>query len=101
MCIAAPEKNLIYVHQVSEGWRLFCFLCLTLQICSWAVVIYWSGRRWGNHPISRTLQAHALGQSGWGAVAVSINTEFRRIDMGAGRKSAGLLQALFWFWGAG
>lgn len=80
MCIAAPDKHLIYVYQVREGWWLYFLLCLTLHVCSWAVVIYWSMRRWGNHPISRTLKAHATGQSGWGAVAVSINTEFRRID---------------------
>lgn len=80
MCIAAPDKHLIYVYQVREGWWLYFLLCLTLHVCSWAVVIYWSMRRWGNHPISRTLKAHAAGQSGWGAVAVSINTEFRRID---------------------
>ncbi|XP_056146178.1 E3 ubiquitin-protein ligase TM129 isoform X2 [Lampris incognitus] len=81
MCIAAPEKKLAYINQVSDSWRAFLLLSVCLQLASWVLVIYWSCRRWANHPISRALQAHAVPpQSGWGAVAVSINTEFRRID---------------------
>lgn len=81
MCIAAPEKNLGSIHQVSEGWRTFLLLSVLLQLSSWVLVIYWSRRRWSNHPISRVLQAHVQPPlSSWGAVATSINTEFRRID---------------------
>lgn len=81
MCIAAPEKNLGYIHQVSEGWRTFLLLSLCLQLASWTLVIYWSRCHWHNHPISRALQAHAQPpNSSWGSVATSINTEFRRID---------------------
>ncbi|CDQ82497.1 E3 ubiquitin-protein ligase TM129 isoform 3-T3 [Salvelinus alpinus] len=80
MCIAAPEKYLAYVHLISDGWRAFFTLSLALQLFSWVLVIYWSRHKWGNHPISQNLKAHALPQSGWGAVASSVNTEFRRID---------------------
>ncbi|XP_044061618.1 E3 ubiquitin-protein ligase TM129 isoform X2 [Siniperca chuatsi] len=81
MCVAAPEKNLGYVHQVSDSWRAFLLLSLCLQLASWTLVIYWSRRRWHNHPISRTLQAHVQPpHSSWGSVATSINSEFRRID---------------------
>ncbi|KAM4621096.1 E3 ubiquitin-protein ligase TM129 [Polymixia lowei] len=81
MCIAAPEKNLGYIHQVSDSWRAILLLSLCLQLASWALVIYWSRLRWSNHPISQALQAHALPpHSSWGTVATSINTEFRRID---------------------
>ncbi|KAA8579390.1 hypothetical protein FQN60_018667, partial [Etheostoma spectabile] len=65
MCIAAPEKNLGYIHQLT----------------SWILVIYWSRRHWHNHPISRALQAHIQPPySSWGSVATSVNDEFRRID---------------------
>ncbi|XP_024138923.1 E3 ubiquitin-protein ligase TM129 [Oryzias melastigma] len=81
MCVAAPEKNLVLIHQVSGGWRTFLLLSLFLQFLSWTLVIYWSRRHWHNHPISRALQAHVRPPySNWGAVATSINTEFRRID---------------------
>ncbi|XP_075336941.1 E3 ubiquitin-protein ligase TM129 isoform X2 [Odontesthes bonariensis] len=81
MCIAAPEKNLGSIHQVSDGWRAFLLLSLCLQLASWMLVIYWSRRHWHNHPISKALQSHAQpAHSGWGSVASSINTEFRRID---------------------
>ncbi|XP_045887556.1 E3 ubiquitin-protein ligase TM129 isoform X3 [Micropterus dolomieu] len=81
MCIAAPEKNLGYIHQVSDSWRVFLLLSLCLQLASWTLVIYWSRFRWHNHPISRTLQAHAQPpHSNWGSLATSINNEFRRID---------------------
>ncbi|XP_076005343.1 E3 ubiquitin-protein ligase TM129 [Genypterus blacodes] len=81
MCIAAPEKNLGYIHQVSESWRVFLLLSICIQLASWTLVIYWSRHHWYNHPISRSLQAHTLPPHfGRGAVASSINTEFRRID---------------------
>ncbi|XP_051810171.1 E3 ubiquitin-protein ligase TM129 isoform X1 [Acanthochromis polyacanthus] len=81
MCIAAPEKNLGYIHQVGESWRTFLFLSVCLQLASWTLVIYWSRCQWHNHPISQALQAHARStHSSWGSVATSINTEFRRID---------------------
>uniref|UniRef100_A0A3P8TIW9 Transmembrane protein 129, E3 ubiquitin protein ligase n=1 Tax=Amphiprion percula TaxID=161767 RepID=A0A3P8TIW9_AMPPE len=81
MCIAAPEKNLGYIHQVSESWRTFLLLSLCLQLASWTLVIYWSRCHWHNHPISQALQAHVQSpHSSWGSVATSINTEFRRID---------------------
>ncbi|CAG5993357.1 unnamed protein product [Menidia menidia] len=81
MCIAAPEKNLAYIHQVSEGWWAFLLLSVGLQLGSWTLVVYWSCWRWHQHPISRTLQAHARPpHPHWGSVASSVNTEFRRID---------------------
>ncbi|XP_014833875.1 PREDICTED: E3 ubiquitin-protein ligase TM129-like [Poecilia mexicana] len=81
MCVAAPEKNLIYVHQISDSWRVFLFLSVSLQMTSWLLVIYWYCCHWHNHPISRTLKAHAqLPYSTSGHVAASINREFRRID---------------------
>ncbi|XP_059919397.1 E3 ubiquitin-protein ligase TM129 [Gadus macrocephalus] len=81
MCIAAPEKNLPYINQVSAGWQAFLGLSLCLQLLSVGLIFYWSRRRWSNHPISRALQVHTGPQwAGWGAVATSINTEFRRID---------------------
>ncbi|KAG7241641.1 hypothetical protein INR49_025403 [Caranx melampygus] len=81
MCIAAPEKNLVFVHQVSNSWRAFLLLSLCLQLTSWTLVIYWSRHHWHNHPISRALQAHVQPpHPGWGSVAANVNTEFRRID---------------------
>ncbi|CAL8302875.1 unnamed protein product [Arctogadus glacialis] len=81
MCIAAPEKNLPYINQVSAGWQAFLGLSLCLQLLSLGLIFYWSRRHWSNHPISRALQVHTGPQwAGWGAVATSINTEFRRID---------------------
>ncbi|KAM9741504.1 E3 ubiquitin-protein ligase TM129 isoform 2-T2 [Menidia menidia] len=81
MCIAAPEKNLAYIHQVSEGWWAFLLLSVGLQLGSWTLVVYWSCWRWHQHPISRALQAHARPpHPHWGSVASSVNTEFRRID---------------------
>ncbi|AWP12608.1 putative E3 ubiquitin-protein ligase TM129 isoform 2 [Scophthalmus maximus] len=81
MCVAAPEKNLGYIHKVSDSWRLFLLLSICLQLASWTHVIYWSRRHWHNHPISRGLQAHVQPpHSGWGSMAASVNTEFRRID---------------------
>ncbi|XP_034095941.1 E3 ubiquitin-protein ligase TM129 [Gymnodraco acuticeps] len=81
MCIAAPEKNLGSIHQVSDSWRAFLLLSLCLQLTSWTLVIYWSRRRWHNHPISRALQSHIQPpHSSWGSVATSVNDEFRRID---------------------
>ncbi|XP_003458154.1 E3 ubiquitin-protein ligase TM129 isoform X1 [Oreochromis niloticus] len=81
MCVAAPEKNLGYIYQVSDNWRAFLLLSLCLQLVSWIIVFYWSRGRWHNHPISKMLQAHVQPPfSSWGSVAVSINTEFRHID---------------------
>ncbi|KAM9849794.1 E3 ubiquitin-protein ligase TM129 [Aulostomus maculatus] len=81
MCIAAPEKQLVFIHQASDSWKAFLALSLCLQLASWMLVIYWSRCRWHNHPVSRVLQAHAQPPlSNWGSVATSINTEFRRID---------------------
>ncbi|KAL6118040.1 tmem129 [Pungitius sinensis] len=82
MCIAAPEKNLGYFHkQVSDSWRAFLLLSLCIQLTSWTLVIYWSRHHWHNHPICRALQAHIQPpHPGWGSVATSVNTEFRRID---------------------
>ncbi|XP_069033581.1 E3 ubiquitin-protein ligase TM129 isoform X1 [Embiotoca jacksoni] len=82
MCVAAPEKLVDIQQQVSDSWRaLLLLLSLCLQLVSWMLVMYWSRCHWSNHPISRALQAHAPPPpSSWGAVASSINTEFRRID---------------------
>lgn len=81
MCLAAPEKNLTYIYQVTDGWRMFLLFSLGLQLLGWILVIYWSRRNWTYHPISRALQAHVRPpHSTWGSVASSVNTEFRRID---------------------
>ncbi|XP_041652951.1 E3 ubiquitin-protein ligase TM129 [Cheilinus undulatus] len=81
MCLAAPDKNLAYVHQVSDGWRTFLLASLSLQLIGWLLVFYWSRRNWTNHPICQTLQAHVRPpHTSWGAVASNMNTEFRRID---------------------
>nr|XP_020451023.1 E3 ubiquitin-protein ligase TM129 [Monopterus albus] len=81
MCIAAPEKKLGFIHQVDGLWRAFLLLSLCLHLASWALVIYWSHSHWCSHPISWTLQVHIQPpHSSWGAVASSINREFRRID---------------------
>ncbi|MBN3276634.1 TM129 ligase, partial [Polyodon spathula] len=80
MCFAAPDKNLYFVHIASEGWQLYFAAAIALPVMSSILVFYWSCNKWGNHPIARTLADHALPQSGWRAVASSINTEFRRID---------------------
>lgn len=68
-------------RQVSSSWRVFLLLSLCLQLTSWTLVIYWARRHWHNHPISCVLQAHVQPPHlGWGSVAASVNTEFRRID---------------------
>ncbi|KAG9338561.1 hypothetical protein JZ751_025619 [Albula glossodonta] len=80
MCIAAPDKNLWYVHSASEGWQLYFTFSVALPLLSLMLVLLWSRNKWGNHPISKNMGAHALPHSSWRAVASSINTEFRRID---------------------
>ncbi|XP_019737218.1 E3 ubiquitin-protein ligase TM129 [Hippocampus comes] len=81
MCIAAPEKHLKYVHQMSDNWRVFVVLSVCVLFASCILIFYWSRQGWCNHPISRALQAHVHPPySNWGSVASSINTEFRRID---------------------
>ncbi|XP_037534487.1 E3 ubiquitin-protein ligase TM129 [Nematolebias whitei] len=81
MCFAAPDKNLTSIFQASDGWRAFLLLSVCLHLSSWLLVMYWSCWCWHNHPISRTLQAFVRPSfPRWGAVAVSVNTEFRRID---------------------
>ncbi|XP_057705356.1 E3 ubiquitin-protein ligase TM129 isoform X3 [Corythoichthys intestinalis] len=81
MCIAAPEKHLRYIHQMSDTWKVFFILSLCLLLASYILIIFWSRRHWHNHPISRALQAHVQPpHSNWRSVASHINTEFRRID---------------------
>ncbi|XP_006755272.1 PREDICTED: E3 ubiquitin-protein ligase TM129 [Myotis davidii] len=80
MCFAASEKRLYSPSQAPETWRLFLLLAVTLPTISWTLIYYWSRDRWARHPLSRTLALYALPQSGWQAVASSVNTEFRRID---------------------
>lgn len=75
VCLAASEKRF---H--SPAWRLFLLLAVTLPAVACILIYYWSRDRWARHPLARTLALYALPQSGWQAVASSINTEFRRID---------------------
>lgn len=80
MCIAAPDKNLWYVHSANDIWQLYFTISVALPLFSLVLVLHWSRNKWGNHPISKSIGAHALPQSSWRAVSSSINTEFRRID---------------------
>ncbi|XP_012590331.1 PREDICTED: E3 ubiquitin-protein ligase TM129 [Condylura cristata] len=80
MCFAASEKRLYSPGQAPEAWRLFLFLALALPSVAGILVYHWSRDHWAHHPLARTLALYALPQSGWRAVAASINTEFRRID---------------------
>ncbi|XP_018410267.1 PREDICTED: E3 ubiquitin-protein ligase TM129 [Nanorana parkeri] len=80
MCFAAPENNLYYVYTASEGWKAFALMAVALPTLMSLLALYWSQKRWSNHPLARTLAHHALPRSGWRVVASSINTEFRRID---------------------
>ncbi|XP_044536657.1 E3 ubiquitin-protein ligase TM129 isoform X1 [Gracilinanus agilis] len=80
MCFAASEKQLYYFNQAPEGWKLFLLLSVSFPTITCTIAYYWSRKRWDRHPLARTLALHALPQSGWRAVASSINTEFRRID---------------------
>ncbi|XP_016014809.2 E3 ubiquitin-protein ligase TM129 isoform X3 [Rousettus aegyptiacus] len=80
MCFAASEKRLYSPSQVPEAWRLFLLLAVTLPTIACTLIYYWSRDRWARHPLARTLALYALPQSGWRAVASSVNTEFRRID---------------------
>ncbi|XP_008840048.1 E3 ubiquitin-protein ligase TM129 isoform X3 [Nannospalax galili] len=80
MCFAASEKQLYSPHQAPEAWQVFLLLAVTLFFMCCALIYYWSQDRWARHPLARTLAHYALPQSGWQAVASSINTEFRRID---------------------
>uniref|UniRef100_UPI00398EFF42 E3 ubiquitin-protein ligase TM129 isoform X1 n=1 Tax=Pristiophorus japonicus TaxID=55135 RepID=UPI00398EFF42 len=79
MCLASSgEKH--YYFLVSEGWMIYFVIAVLLPAIVSLVVLYWSLNKWDNHPIARSLAHHALPQSGWRAVASSVNTEFRRID---------------------
>ncbi|XP_075800077.1 E3 ubiquitin-protein ligase TM129 isoform X2 [Microtus pennsylvanicus] len=80
MCFAASEKQLYSPGQASEAWKLFLLLAVTLPLVSCTLIYYWSWDKWTRHPLAQTLALYALPQSGWQAVASSINTEFRRID---------------------
>ncbi|XP_075355707.1 E3 ubiquitin-protein ligase TM129 [Mycteria americana] len=80
MCFAAPEKHLCFFHLAPKGWKTFFFFAVLFPAITSALAYYWSRKGWNNHPLARTLAVHALPQSGWRAVASSINTEFRRID---------------------
>ncbi|XP_047422923.1 E3 ubiquitin-protein ligase TM129 [Sciurus carolinensis] len=80
MCCAASEKRLYSPSQAPEAWQLFLLVAVTLPSVASIVIYYWSQDQWTCHPLARTLALYALPQSGWQAVAASINTEFRRID---------------------
>ncbi|KAG8591210.1 hypothetical protein GDO81_000087 [Engystomops pustulosus] len=80
MCFAAPEKQLYSVYTAGEGWKMFALCAVILPTAVGFLALYWSQKRWSNHPLARTLCHHALPQSDWRVVASSINTEFRRID---------------------
>nr|XP_035926076.1 E3 ubiquitin-protein ligase TM129 isoform X2 [Halichoerus grypus] len=80
MCFAASEKQLYSLGQAPEAWRLFLLLAVTLPTIASTLIYYWSCDQWARHPLARTLALYALPQSGWRAVASSVNTEFRRID---------------------
>ncbi|XP_019292424.1 E3 ubiquitin-protein ligase TM129 isoform X3 [Panthera pardus] len=80
MCFAASEKQLYSPSQAPDTWRLFLLLAVTLPTVACTLIYYWSWDRWACHPLARTLALYALPQSGWWAVASSVNTEFRRID---------------------
>ncbi|XP_010575734.1 PREDICTED: E3 ubiquitin-protein ligase TM129 isoform X4 [Haliaeetus leucocephalus] len=80
MCFAAPEKHLCFFYLASKGWKTFFFFAVLFPAVTSALAYYWSRKGWNNHPLARTLAVHALPQSGWRAVASSINMEFRRID---------------------
>ncbi|NXH78216.1 TM129 protein, partial [Hydrobates tethys] len=80
MCFAAPEKHLCFFYLASKGWKTFFFFAVLFPAVTSALAYYWSRKGWTNHPLAQTLAVYALPQSGWRAVASSINTEFRRID---------------------
>ncbi|XP_053169072.1 E3 ubiquitin-protein ligase TM129 [Hemicordylus capensis] len=80
MCFAAPEKQLCNFYQAPESWKVFFLMAILTPTIAGILVYYWSRNGWNNHPLVRTISLYALPQSGWRAVASSINTEFRRID---------------------
>nr|XP_031294836.1 E3 ubiquitin-protein ligase TM129 isoform X2 [Camelus dromedarius] len=80
MCFAASEKRLYFPSQAPETWRVFLLLAVLLPTIACTLIYYWSRDQWAHHPLARTLALYALPQSGWRAVASSVNTEFRRID---------------------
>ncbi|XP_078409395.1 E3 ubiquitin-protein ligase TM129 isoform X2 [Cetorhinus maximus] len=79
MCVASSGEKQFY-FLVSEGWLIYLVTAVLIPAVASLVVLYWSLNKWGNHPIARSLVHYALPQSGWRAVASSVNTEFRRID---------------------
>lgn len=80
MCFAAPEKQLCSFYQAPESWKVVFMLAVLAPTIAGILAYYWSQNGWNNHPLVRTISLYALPQSGWRAVASSINTEFRRID---------------------
>lgn len=80
MCFATPEKQLCSFYQAPTAWRVFFLLAVLAPAAAGLLVYYWSRNDWNNHPLVRMISFYALPQSGWRAVASSINTEFRRID---------------------
>ncbi|XP_059505963.1 E3 ubiquitin-protein ligase TM129 isoform X1 [Stegostoma tigrinum] len=79
MCVASSGEKQFY-FLVSEGWLIYLVTAVLIPAFASLMVLYWSLNKWGNHPIARGLAHYALPQSGWRAVASSVNTEFRRID---------------------
>ncbi|KAF7238689.1 hypothetical protein EYD10_14636 [Varanus komodoensis] len=80
MCFAAPEKQLCDVYKAPDSWKVFFLLAVLAPTLAGLLVYYWSKKGWKNHPLVKVLSLYALPQSGWAAVAASINTEFRRVD---------------------
>ena len=80
MCFAASEKQLFSPSQAPEAWRLFVLLAVLLPTITGTLIYYWYRDGWARHPLAQSWALYALPQSGWQAVASSVNTEFRRID---------------------
>ena len=75
-----PELQLSSPWNVHIVWQYYLILSITLIVTSLLTVFYWSRHKWNNHPIAKELGLLAEQNSGWRAVAASINMEFRRID---------------------
>lgn len=80
MGFTVPKAQLFYFHKASDSWRMYLLVSLIVPACLGTLGYFWSRNGWGNHPLARALARHVSSSMSWRTAAVSLNTEFRRID---------------------
>jgi hypothetical protein len=75
-----PNFSLLQPWKLGYYWKLYGVVCIILPTAALLLVLHWSHKKWGNHPISRAVSVFVPAGSTWHAVVASINVEFRRFD---------------------